>query len=110
MRKARLFIAGLATSAAIAAVAACAQNTPPDGVVIPFPEEGRQYRMSEVCQHLQGQGYEVKGTLTHEFGPEAFEDLLENIPSLARKPLENYLDDGIRVEVEIRSLCEALNE
>ena len=83
---------------------------PPTGVVLPFPEEGQQYRMSEVCEQIQAQGYEVKGTLTHDFNAESFEDILEKVPALARKPLENYLSDGLTVQVEIKSLCEALNE
>ena len=83
---------------------------PPTGVVIPFPEEGQQYRMSEVCEHLQAEGYEVKGTITHDFDAESFEELLEKVPALARKPLENYLSEGLTVQIEIQSLCGALNE
>ena len=66
--------------------------------------------MSEVCLHLQDRGYEVKGTIDHRFGPEDFDELLDNVPALARKPLENYLGDGVTVTVEVRSLCEALNK
>ena len=114
MRFGLRLVAVMALCAIFVAATACSQPvltpTPVSGVVVPFPEEGNQYRMSEVCEHLQAKGYEVKGTLTHEFGAESFEDLLEAIPSLARGPVENYLGEGLRVEVEIRSLCEALNE
>lgn len=101
----------VAMAAVAAAIAACGEAEPPpvNGVVIPFPADGNQYRMSEVCQALQEQGYEVKGTLHHRFGPDSFEALLDALPSLARGPVENYLRDGLAVEVEVRSLCGALN-
>ena len=103
-----LIILAAALSAACAAPAA-PTPTPVQGVVLPFPEEEKQYRMSEVCQHLEDQGYDVKGTITHQFGPEDFEELLERIPALARTPVENYLSEGLMVEVEIQGLCGALN-
>ena len=93
-----------------AACAAPPAPTPVPGVVIPFPEEGRQYRMSEVCLHLQGRGYEVMGTIDHRFAPEDFDELLDNVPALSRKPLKNYFEDGVTVTIEIRSLCETLNK
>ena len=91
--------------------AAPPQATPtPAGVVLPFPEQGKQYRMSEVCAHLQGQGYEVQGTLDYLVDAEDLSPLLESLPALARRPVENYLSDGILLTIEIRSLCEALNK
>ena len=98
--------------ATVLAVAACAsaEPAPVNGIVIPFPEEGNQYRMSEVCAHIEAAGYNVKGTLHHTFGPEAFDDVLDGIPALARRPLENYLKDGLAVSVEVQSLCQALNQ
>lgn len=105
-----LIIAALAMTVACAAPPA-PTPTPVQGVVIPYPEEteGKQYRMSEVCQHLQDQGYNVKGTMTHQFEPEDFKELLEKIPALARKPVENYIRDGVIVQIEINSLCKTLN-
>jgi hypothetical protein len=81
---------------------------PPAGVLLPYPEEGKQYRMTEVCEALTRHGYEVRATLRHTFGADVFEPLLEEVPGLVRKPLENYLSDGLSAEFEIQSLCQAL--
>ena len=116
----RHFVPALLVSGLLALTLACFSPDPepivipplfiePQGVVIPYPEEGNQYRMSEVCGSLQEQGYDVMGTLTHTFGEDDFDSVLENIPSLARKPVENYLRDGLSIEVELGSLCQALN-
>jgi len=83
--------------------------TPVPGVLLPLPEDGSQYRMSEVCRHIEAGGYDVKGTFTYAFEPDDFSGLLENLPALARTPVENYLSDGLRIEVEARDLCSALN-
>ena len=82
---------------------------PPDGVLLPYPEEGKQYRMSEVCQHLEEQGYNVKGTVQYKVYADNLSGLLELIPALVREPIENYLEDGVGIEIEVRSLCKALN-
>ena len=113
MRKVTAMAGAVLMGIALMIGAACAAPpapTPVPGVVIPFPAEGRQYRMSEVCLHLQDQGYEVMGTVDHRFAPEDLDELLDNVPALARKPLENYLADGLTVTIEVRSLCEALNK
>lgn len=86
---------------------ACASE--PDGVLLPYPQEGQQYRMSELCSHLEEGGYNVRGTLTHTIEAEDLGGLLDNLPSLARGTVENYLGDGITVQLEIRNLCAVLN-
>ena len=84
--------------------------TPVPGVLMPLPEDGIQYRMSEICQHVRAENYDVKGTLHHNFDADDFSGLLDALPGLARRPVENYIGDGIRVEIEIRDLCGALNQ
>ena len=78
-------------------------------MVLPFPEQGQQYLLSEVCASLQGQGYDVRGTLDYTVTAEDMSGLVERLPALARAPVEGYLDEGVRLRLEIRSLCEALN-
>ncbi len=105
-------IIGLAIAlTAMLVVAACVSVEPAqvNGIVLPYPEQGNQYRMSEVCAHIEAEGYNVKGTLHHTFGPDAFADALDDIPTLARRPLENYLENGLAVSIEVQSLCQALN-
>lgn len=106
----RIIAVSLVAAVTLLLSIACAGAPAPTGVVIPFPEEGQQYRMSEVCEHLQAQGYEVKGTINHDFDAESFVEMLEKVPALARKPLENYLSEGLTVQIEIQSLCGALNK
>ena len=105
--KTLLCVAGIASLI----VSACAEPEPApvDGVVLPYPASGQQYGISELCQHLQGDGYDVKGTLSHTFQPSDFADLLEQLPALVRGPVESYLADGLTVEVEVQSLCRATN-
>ena len=95
---------------ALACASSAPTPAPPDGVLLPYPEEGRQYRMSEVCQHLEEQGYNVKGTVHHKVYADDLSGLLELIPALVRGPIENYLEDGVGIEIEVRSLCQALNK
>ena len=83
--------------------------TPVPGVLLPLPEDGSQYRMSEVCRAIEDADYDVRGTLHHTFDADDFSGLLENLPSLARRPVENYIGDGVRIEIEVRDLCGALN-
>ena len=83
---------------------------PPDGVLLPYPEQGQQYRMSEICQHLQNDGYDVRGTITHVVYADDLSALLDNLPSLVRTPVENYLDNGVSLEFEITGLCNTLNK
>lgn len=93
------------------ALISCATSPEPvNGVLLPYPEEGTQYRMSEICQHLQARSYDVRGTIHHQVDADDLSGLLELIPSLVRQPVENYIGDGIGIEIEIRSLCNALNE
>ena len=96
---------------ALFVILACGAATPqpPEGVLLPYPEEGKQYRMSEVCSHLESQGYSVKGTVHHTVDADDLSGLLERIPSLARRPVENYIGDGIGIELEVLGLCKALN-
>ena len=51
----------------------------------------------------------MRGTLDYTVTAEDMSGLLERLPALARAPVEGYLDDGVRVRLEIRSLCNALN-
>ena len=84
-------------------------SAPPEGVLLPYPEQGQQYRMSELCEHLQSDGYDVRGTIHHTVYADDLAILLDNLPSLARTPVENYLDRGIAIELEIGGLCHTLN-
>ena len=84
--------------------------TPISGVLLPYPEEGEQYRMSEVCQHLEEQGYNVKGTVHHKVYADDLSGLIALVPTIVREPFENYLANGVGIEIEVRSLCQALNE
>ena len=65
--------------------------------------------MSEVCESLQGQSYDVRGTLDYTVTLEDLSGLLERLPALARSPVEGYLGAGVLLQLEIRSLCNALN-
>ena len=106
------YVSGMLMALVVIAMAACSgESAPPtpSGVGLPFPEQGQQYRLSEVCESLQGQGYDVRGTLDYTVTAEDLSGLLERLPALARAPVEGYLDDGVRVRLEIRSLCNALN-
>ena len=95
----------------ITATAACqSQPTPAGSVLLPPPQDGSQYRMTELCQHVRNSGYDVKGTLHHTFGPADFTGLLDAIPSPVRAPVENYLGNGLRVQAEIKGLCNTLGD
>ena len=83
---------------------ACGSDEP-DGIVVPHPADGSQYRISELCVHIRDNGYDVRGTIQHTFRAEEFAALLEQLPSLVRGPVENYLSNGLVVEVEVGSLC-----
>ena len=109
MRRTLATLAVTAIGTGAIALAACTSRAAPTGVTIPFPEEGSQYRLSELCQHLQTQNYDVRGTLTHTLDAEDLGGVLDNLPALARRPVENYLQDGVRVEFEITGLCHTLN-
>ena len=97
--------------AAVLVACSSAASTPQtvNGIVLPYPDDGRQYRMSEVCQHVLAEGYDVRGTLHHTIEPDDLEGLLDLILALVRSQVESYLGDAVMVELEIRSLCEALN-
>ena len=69
---------------------ACASE-PDGGVLLPYPQDGQQYRMRALCAHLEEDGYNVRGTLTHTIGIDDLGGLLDNMPSLARGTVENYL-------------------
>ena len=83
--------------------------TESEGVVLPYPEEGNQYRMSEVCQYLQNEGYDVRGVVNYTVYPDDLEDLLDTIPPLVRTPIETYLNNGVTIEFEANGLCNTLN-
>ena len=85
-----------------------AEAEPPDGVLLPYPGDGNQYTMTELCGHLADSGYNVKGAVDYRVGPDAFADLLDNLPALARGPVEGYIGDGIAISLEIGGLCNAL--
>ena len=102
-----ILLAGIA--ALSIACAAPEPATTPQGVVLPYPAQGDQYRMSELCGHLESQGYDVRGTLHHTITLDDVGGVVDNLPSLARRRIENYFEDGVRVSMEIRSLCGALN-
>ena len=102
-------VAAIGLLALFAVACGSAEPEPVDGIVLPYPADGSQYRMSEVCQHIRDNGYDVRGTIQHTFSADDFDDLLEQIPRLARAPIENYLSNGLVVEVEVRSLCGVLN-
>ena len=110
-------LVGAGAVAIMALVLACESQTetvvltptPVPGVLLPLPEDGSQYRMSEVCRAIEGDGYDVRATLHHTFDADDFSGLLDNLPSLARRPVENHIGDGISIEIEVRDLCGALN-
>ena len=83
--------------------------TEPEGVVLPYPEEGNQYRMSEVCQYLQNEGYDVHGVVNYTVYSDDIEDLLNIIPPLVRGPIETFLNNGVTIEFEANSLCNPPN-
>lgn len=93
----------------LAALAACTAEPAPAGVVLPLPESGKQYRMSEVCAHLQAEGYDVRATLDYTVEAEDLGGLLEALPGLVRGPVESYIADGLLLTLEIRDLCAILN-
>ena len=67
------------------AIACETQAEKPEGVLIPFPEKGNEYRMSELCLHLQTQGYDVRGTIDHTIDGESIAGLLTDVPGTGSK-------------------------
>ena len=122
MRRLRIAL-GVAAIAGITALAAACVQTPevatsepvsavPEDYVIlaaPVGQGNTSYTLSEVCWALQAKGYDIRGTISHTFAPDAFEGLLERLPSLARPAVEGYLGDGLTLQVSVKDLCQTLN-
>ena len=84
---------------------------PGKGVVLPPPQDKYQYQysISELCHHLQAEGYDIKGTLRQTMDDKDLSGVVARIPALARRPVIDYLRDGIEVTFEIRMLCKTVN-
>ena len=95
--------------AGILALGASACASEPDGVLLPYPEDGQQYRVSELCAHLEEGGYNVRGTLNHTVYADDLGELLDLIPSFLKGPVEDYLEGGVTIQLEIMDLCAAFN-
>ena len=83
--------------------------TPVDGIVLPYPEDGNQYRISEICKYLEAESHDIRGTIHHTVDADDLSGVLDKVPSLARKPVENYIGDGVLVTFEINGLCRTFN-
>ena len=91
------------------AATACQAGSEAEGVAIPLPEDGSSYRMSEICQHIEAEGYDVRATLDYNLLPSDVAEVLDNIPAMVRGPVENYFAQGVRLSIEVDDLCNALN-
>ena len=81
----------------------------PDGVLLDYPAQGNQYRITELCGELKDAGYDVSGAYTHLISKDDLSSLIEDLPSLARKPVEAIIGNGIQVKLDVRDLCYIVN-
>ena len=94
--------------AALTLIAVAACSSEPDGVVRPYPAQGNQYTLSELCQHLQNQGYDAKGTLDFTVTSGHLGPVLDPMPAAVKVVAQAFLSSGLPVQVEVQSLCASL--
>ncbi len=76
-------------------------------VVIPEPRDGtRYYEVSEICQYIGNEGYDIKGTVQHPVGVDDLAGILDRLPGGDRSMAEYIIIGvGIEVEVDLEGLC-----
>ncbi len=88
----------------VGAVAVTGCGSEPEGVVIPEPSSGNEYSITELCGHLNAEGYDVGGSVGYTLTADEL-GFLDDLPGLVRGAAEVAIGDGLRVELNLQGLC-----
>ena len=68
--------------------------------------EPEYYEVSEICQYIGNEGYDIKGTVQHPVGVDDLAGILDRLPARDRSIAEHIIIEvGIEVEVDLEGLC-----
>ena len=95
----------LLTAIVLVTATACTPALPDDAWIIDGPANGEQYRITEICDLLQAEGYDIGGSLGYTVTADDLGFLLDDLPGLVRGATEVAIGDGVRLTLQLDGLC-----
>lgn len=88
----------------VAMAVGCTQAAPEGSWFMPPPEDGAQYRITEMCDLILDEGYDISGSIGYTVTADDL-GILDDLPALVRGPAEAAIGDGIQMTLRINGLC-----
>lgn len=94
----------LLTLMVVAMAVGCTQAAPEGSWFMPPPEDGAQYRITEMCDLIVDEGYDISGSIGYTVTADEL-GILDDLPVLVRAPAEAAIGDGIQLNLQLNGLC-----